>query len=125
MMAEAPNRSLMLGMRRGAMMCCPNCGARHLYRAYLKVRTCPVCGNANGRYPADDAPPYFTILIVGHLVVGPLLLFPWIWQWSIAAILAVIVPSLMILILALLPVVKGAVVGALWSLEARERPRRP
>ena len=118
-MAESAKRSMMLGMRRGAQLCCPNCGARDLYRAYLKVQTCRVCGNANGRYPADDAPPYFTILIVGHLVVGPLAAIPWIWRQSIGTILAIALPILLALILLLLPVVKGAVVGALWSLETR------
>lgn len=118
MMAEASKRSVVLGMRRGARMCCPNCGHRHLYRAYLKVQACKVCGNDNTRYPADDAPPYFTILIVGHMVVAPLLFLPWIWQGSIALILAIVLPVLLLLILVMLPIVKGAVVGALWAMEA-------
>ena len=124
-MVETSKRSLALGMRRGAMMCCPNCGARHLYRAYLKVQQCRVCGNDNAGYPADDAPPYFTILIVGHIVVAPLLFMSWLWQSSIAVILAIVLPVLMGLILVLLPIVKGAVVGVLWSLEAGERVKRP
>ena len=123
-MASAPlivaeKRSLITGMKRGAAMRCPNCGRGALYRKYLKVQACPACGNDNARYPADDAPPYFTILIVGHLVVAPLLFFPWIWQANTAVVLATVMPALLILTLALLPVVKGAVVGLHWALEVR------
>jgi uncharacterized protein (DUF983 family) len=117
----AEKRSSPTGMKRGAMMRCPNCGKGALYRKYLKVQACPACGNDNARYPADDAPPYFTILIVGHLVVAPLLFFPWIWQANTALVLATVMPALLILTLALLPVVKGAVVGLHWALEVRDQ----
>jgi uncharacterized protein (DUF983 family) len=117
----APKRSMMLGMRRGARMRCPNCGEGKLYRKYLKVQACPVCGNDNARYPADDAPPYFTILIVGHLVVAPLLVFPFIWQAPTWIVLLSTLPALAILTLLLLPVVKGAVVGAHWALQPRDQ----
>ena len=48
-------------------------GLRHgtLFRRYLKVAdNCPACGEELHHHRADDAPPYFTILIVGHFVVG-------------------------------------------------------
>ncbi|MEI9891641.1 MAG: DUF983 domain-containing protein [Caulobacteraceae bacterium] len=80
-----------------------------------------MCGNDNTVYPADDAPPYFTILIVGHLVVAPLLLFPWIWQANTTIVLATVMPVLLILTLTLLPVVKGAVVGLHWALQPRRQ----
>ncbi len=124
-LTDVSKRSLALGMRRGAMMRCPNCGEGHLYRAYLKVQACEACGNDNARYPADDAPPYFTILIVGHLVVAPLLFFPWIWQANTALVLATVLPALLALTLAFLPVVKGAVVGLQWSPEPREAVEQP
>ena len=117
----ADKRSAVLGMKRGAAFRCPNCGEGHLYRQYLKVQACDACGNDNTRYPADDAPPYFTILIVGHLVVGPLLFFPWIWQASTALVLATTLPALLILTLGFLPVVKGAVVGVQWAVGAERK----
>ena len=124
-LTDVPKRSLARGMRRGAMMRCPNCGEGRLYRAYLKVQACEACGNDNARYPADDAPPYFTILIVGHLVVAPLLFFSWIWQADTALVLATVLPALLLLTLAFLPIVKGAVVGAHWSLDPREAVEQP
>ncbi len=114
----AEKRSVLLGIKRGAAFRCPNCGRGHLYRKYLKVQACEGCGNDNTRYPADDAPPYFTILIVGHLVIGPLLFFPWIWQANTALVLATVLPALLVLTLAFLPVVKGAVVGVQWAIGA-------
>lgn len=117
--AEPSERSLMTGMKRGIALRCPHCGKGALYRKYLKVQACPVCGHDNARYPADDAPPYFTILIVGHLVVGPLLFLPWIWQGPTWLVVATLLPALLVLTLAFLPVVKGAVVGLHWALEPR------
>lgn len=118
-------RSWALGMKRGLRLRCPNCGEGKLFRKYLKVQDCPACGNENSRYPADDAPPYFTILIVGHLVVAPLLVFPWIWQAPTWIVLGSTLPALFILTLLTLPVVKGAVVGVLWSLRPREVVETP
>jgi uncharacterized protein (DUF983 family) len=116
----AEKRSVLLGMKRGAAMRCPNCGEGHLYRKYLKVQVCEACGNDNTRYPADDAPPYFTILIVGHLIVGPLLFFPWIWQANIWLVLGTVMPALLIATLLFLPVVKGAVIGVQWAIAPRD-----
>src|SRR5690606_19830749 len=69
--AERPmGRSL----RRGFLQRCPSCGTGKLFGAYLKpVHDCPSCGEAMHHQRADDAPPYFTMLIVGHLVVPVLL----------------------------------------------------
>ena len=117
----AEKRPLLTGVKRGAAMRCPNCGQGKLYRKYLKVQACPACGNDNARYPADDLPPYATILIVGHLVVAPLLFFPWIWQGNTAVVLATVLPALLILTLLFLPHVKGAAVGLLWALQPRHQ----
>ena len=110
-----PNR-LRTGIGRGATRRCPNCGQGRLFAGYLKVApTCADCGHPNGLYPADDAPPYFTILIVGHLVIAPMLAFSFIWTWPIAWVIGTVLPSLFVLTLALLPIVKGAVIGFHWA----------
>ena len=115
--------SAWLGLRRGAWGRCPNCGEGALFRAYLKIRPfCDICRHENGQYPADDAPPYFTILIVGHLVVAPLLAFRVIWTLPTGLLLAILLPALTGLILLFLPIVKGAVVGVLWALGDQPTP---
>lgn len=101
---------------RGFAMRCPACGKGRLFRAFLKVvDRCPHCGEELFHHQADDAPPYFTILIVGHVVV-PLMLtveleyLPPIWVHM------TLWPTLtLFLSLMLLPRIKGAVVGWQWA----------
>ena len=97
---------------------CPRCGEGRLFHAFLKVSdACPHCGEELHHQRADDAPPYFTILIVGH-VVGALMLMveemndaPPLW------IHAMIWPTLVVVLcLALLPRIKGALIGWQWAL---------
>ena len=110
------SRPRLAGMLRGLAARCPNCGKGKLFRAYLKpVDSCEVCAHELGRYRADDGPAYFTILIIGHLVVAPLLLFPWIWQASPWLTIPAAVIPLTALTLFLLPRIKGAFIGLLWS----------
>ena len=116
-----PPPSMLTGMKRGVRHRCPNCGEGRLYTRYLKVDLdCEVCGHDLARYPADDGPAYFTILIIGHLVVAPLLLFPFIWKMSPALVVPLTVLPLAGLTLMLLPRVKGAVIGALWAVGLRK-----
>ena len=112
------------GIVRGLKGRCPNCGEGRLYRAYLKVEpTCPACGHDLCRYRADDAPAYLTILIVGHLVVAPLLAFPFILSWPVWLVLGTTLPALAILTLVLLPRIKGAVIGLQWAQGVKGQPR--
>jgi uncharacterized protein (DUF983 family) len=107
---------VMTGMRRGFAGHCPQCGKGPLLHRYLKVVSpCRVCGHDNAQYPSDDAPPYFTILIVGHLVIAPLLLLP-VWRWPIGWVLGVTLPGVAALTLLLLPRVKGAIIGLMWAM---------
>ncbi len=109
--------SLALGLKRGLAERCPQCGQGKLYRSYLKIEpVCAACGHDLARYPADDGPAYFTILIVGHLVVAPLLLFPFIWRSDPIVVLPLTMIPLLALTLLLLPRIKGAFIGALWFL---------
>lgn len=117
---------MMIGLMRGLRHRCPECGEGRLYRSYLKVEpVCEACGHELGSYPADDGPAYFTILIVGHLVVAPLLFFPWIWEASPWITVPLTLASLATLTLLLLPRVKGAVIGALWAIRLRKAEDTP
>jgi uncharacterized protein (DUF983 family) len=118
--SNAQAASVLTGMKRGVLHRCPNCGEGRLYTRYLKVDIdCEVCGHDLARYPADDGPAYFTILIIGHLFVAPLLLFPFIWKMSPVLVVPLTVLPLAGLTLLLLPRVKGAVIGALWAIALR------
>ena len=116
-------RSFGDGLLRGLRGRCPNCGMGRLFGSYLKVEpACAQCGHDNGHYRADDAPPYFTILIVGHIFIAPMLVFPWIWQANPALVVGLTLPALAAVTLLLLPRVKGAVLGLHWAIDTRRRP---
>jgi uncharacterized protein (DUF983 family) len=112
-----PHRDVWLAMWHGLRQRCPNCGVGALYWRYLKVNdTCPHCGEELHHQRADDAPPYFTMIIVGHFVVGGVLALekafaPPSWVHSLIWLPLTLVASLW-----LLPRVKGALIGLQWAL---------
>jgi uncharacterized protein (DUF983 family) len=90
-----------------------------MFQTYLKVSpACPACGVDLARYPADDGPAYFTILIVGHLVIVPILFIPWVWQGPTLVTVPVTLSFLAVVTLGLLPIVKGAFIGHMAYLRA-------
>ena len=111
-------RDLGSAVRRGFIGRCPNCGKGRLFRAYLKVvDTCPVCGEDLHHQRADDAPPYITMLIVGHIVVAGVLAAEEAWPQSPMWLGAIVwIWLTFVLSLLLLPRVKGALVGYQWAL---------
>jgi uncharacterized protein (DUF983 family) len=102
---------------RGLMNRCPACGKTNLFAGYLRVvPACTNCGAPLGLARADDAPPYFTIVIVGHIVV-PLMLWMQKSYDPSAALLAVIfLPLTFFMALAFLRPVKGGTVGLMLKL---------
>ena len=114
---RTPRRDPWPAMVRGWRQLCPACGDGALYGNYLKVEpACSVCGQQLHHHRADDAPPYFTMLIVGHVIIGALLsveirFHPSMWVhallWG---------PATLLLSLWLLPRIKGALIGLQWAL---------
>ena len=115
MTTPAPSR--LAAMKRGFAHRCPSCGEGPLYRKYLKVvDACGVCGHELIKYRADDGPAYFTILLVGHLVIAPMLFVQWIWKAPVWLVLPLTLVPLAAVTLLLLPRVKGVLIGLLYSL---------
>ena len=110
-------RSAWTALLRGWSQRCPACGKGALYGKYLKVNdACATCGQELHHHRADDAPPYFTMLIVGHVIVGLVLAVevryhPDLWVhamlWG---------PATLLLSLWLLPRIKGALIGLQWAM---------
>jgi uncharacterized protein (DUF983 family) len=110
---------------RGLAHHCPCCGGGKLFRRYLKVEpTCPACGHALARYPADDGPAYLTILLVGHLFVGPLFLFPMVWESPLWISLPALLSGLTTVTLLALPRIKGGFIGLMYALQVSDRDER-
>jgi len=110
-------RPIFASMLRGAAHKCPACGVGAMFRRYLKVAdACPHCGEELHHHRADDAPAYFTIVIVGHIVVGLVLAVEIAYRPALWVHAALWLPLTVILTLVLLPMVKGALVGLQWAL---------
>ena len=112
-----PMPSFLQALGRGFAGRCPACGKSALFRGWLRVvATCPVCTAPAGSMRADDAPPYFTIFIVGHFVIALAVLLNMATQLSVAVQLAIFLPFTTLMSLALLRPVKGATVGLMLRL---------
>lgn len=105
-------------LKRGFTGTCPNCGKGRMFKSYLKVNeACPVCATPLHHHRADDAPPYFTLLVAGHIIGATLLIY-----LDFGPALSVLAQTLIwctlavVLSLTLLPVFKGGLIAYQWAL---------
>ena len=106
--------SAMLSGWRGR---CPNCGEGRMFRAFLKVADhCPACGEALHHQRTDDAPAYFVILIVGHVVVPIVLAVETVYAPAYWIHALLWLPLTLGMSLAILQPIKGALVGLQWAM---------
>jgi len=104
-----------LALKRGARGLCPCCGQGKLFQGYLKlVPECSACHARLGDIRADDAPPYFTIVIVGHILAPLLLAVEKAYEPPIWVHMAIWLPLFTLACIAFLRPIKGATVG--WML---------
>lgn len=116
MSEKEQDRNVWQGFLRGLRGRCPACGDAKLFSAYLKVNSkCLQCAHDLSQYRADDGPAYFTILIVGHALIAPLLLVEAVRTWPIEIISSLMVGGIIMATALLLPRVKGAFVGVQWA----------
>ena len=114
---QAGKRGLPQALRNGARQRCPACGIGNLYGKFLKIKeTCDSCGEALHHQRADDAPAYFTIVVVAHIVVAGILATERAFQPETWLQLAIWLPLTAILSLLLLPRIKGMLVALQWAL---------
>lgn len=112
-----PERNLWQAMKLGAFNRCPNCGEGSLFSSFVKTHDhCSHCGEAFHHHRADDLPAYLVILIVGHIVVGAFMGVEATSSLSLWQHLAIWIPVTVIMSLAMLRPIKGAVVGLQWAL---------
>ncbi|KQN74136.1 DUF983 domain-containing protein [Devosia sp. BK] len=110
------NRSVGQAMWRGALCRCPHCGQGKMFRAYLKVADqCNVCGEELSHHRADDFPPYIAITIVGHIIIFLMLHMDMTYHVQPITYLLTMIPLSIVLCLALLPPIKGSIVGLQWA----------
>jgi uncharacterized protein (DUF983 family) len=88
-----------------------------MFNGYLRViAECPNCHAPLGLARADDAPPYFTIIVVGHIVIPSMLILERTVAPPLWVDMALWLPLTLVLALALLRPIKGATVGLMLKL---------
>ncbi len=117
--ADVKRPSTPTAIIRGALGRCPRCGQGRLLHRYIKmVDHCSVCGEPYGHYRTDDAAPWLTILVVGHLTVPIILISEMNFQPPMTLALAIYLPLIVGLTLFLLPRCKGIMAAVLWAMKA-------
>lgn len=97
---------------------CPCCGQGKLFRSYLKqVEHCSVCGEEYGQIRADDAAPWLTLIVLGHVFLPVIFLFNWDWMplWVAMVSMSALVMALGLVIL---PRAKALFIAILWQTKA-------
>ncbi|MCB1448172.1 MAG: DUF983 domain-containing protein [Rhizobiaceae bacterium] len=113
---QSDKRDIAKAMKRGWFCRCPNCGEGKLFRAFLKpVDHCAVCNEDYTHQRADDLPAYLSIVIVGHIVIGGFMMTDMVWTLSNWTHLAIWTPITVLLALATIQPIKGAVIGLQWA----------
>ena len=103
---------LWVAVRRGLGNRCPFCGVGKVFSGYLTVtRECSHCHAPLGLLRADDAPPYFTIFLAGHILVPIVLWVEKTYEPPMWLHMVVWLPLFAIVCTLLLRPIKGAVVG--------------
>ncbi|MDE1974383.1 MAG: DUF983 domain-containing protein [Hyphomicrobiales bacterium] len=104
---------------RGALGRCPRCGQGRLLHHYIKlVDRCSACGQPYGHFRTDDAAPWLTILVVGHMTVPIVLISEKNFQLPMWLALAIYLPLIAGLAAIMLPRCKGVLAALMWALKA-------
>ena len=104
---SADKRPVWRSLGLGLSGLCPHCGSGALFSSYLEVVY---------HHRADEAPPYFTMFLIGHVVLPLALIAEHLWHPTILVHLSLWVPLAIIMTVMILPKVKGAVVALQWAL---------
>ena len=100
---------------RGIRGKCPRCGEGALFARWLKPHgNCPACAQDWSHQRADDFPAYISILLTGHLLAPFIIALVSDFALGTGALIAIIVPTALMLMLGLLQPAKGAVIAAQW-----------
>jgi uncharacterized protein (DUF983 family) len=106
-------------IRRALFGRCPDCGLGKLFASYLKqVDCCANCGEPYGHIRSDDAAPWLTILIVGHIVIPLAFVFEKQAFWPNWVSMTVWPALAFALTLVVLPRAKGVILSVIWATRA-------
>ena len=115
-MAENAFVSWPQALWRGFLRRCPHCGVGYLFQGYLTPRPkCSHCDLVFEILNADDGPAYISMGLVCLFVVPFFFIAQALYEPPFWLALLISLPLTLGIILGLLPLVKGAFMGALWK----------
>jgi uncharacterized protein (DUF983 family) len=82
------------------------------------VDCCDVCGELYAHFRTDDAAPWLTILVVGHMTVPIILLCELHFQFPLWIAYAIYLPLIVGVTAVMLPRCKGAIAAVMWATKA-------
>lgn len=114
--SQADERPARPAVLNGLRSRCPKCGTGKLFDRFLHVADhCPHCDEELYHHRADDGPAYLTILIVAHIIGFVIHLIWVVWRPDPLLMATILSLGAVGLSLALLPPMKGLMVGIQWS----------
>jgi uncharacterized protein (DUF983 family) len=100
---------------RGVCGLCPHCGKGKIFKTYITPNAaCAVCHEDLSGIRADDAPPWLTILITGHIIAPVILYFAKHEFLPEALEMTIIMVTALLSVLLILPRSKGLFIAAIW-----------
>lgn len=116
MMQDSSDTSWPLALMHGFFRCCPRCGRGALFQGYLTPKSrCVTCHLDFTSLKADDGPAYITMGLVCLLIVPFFFIMQAVYEPPLEVSLAISLPSTLLIILGLLPLIKGAFMAAIWK----------
>jgi uncharacterized protein (DUF983 family) len=113
-------------LSRGLIGRCPACGKTHLFAGFLRVvSACSNCHAPLGSARADDAPPYFVVLITGHIIIPAMLLTQKLANPTNLTLSLIFLPLTAALAIGLLRPVKGGVLGVMVTMGLLDQTPQP
>ena len=108
-------KSVWRAVARGLRGRCPRCGQRRLFRAFLKpVDRCRRCEQDWTLQRADDFPAYVSLFLTGHVMAPIAIHLARDQSISVATVMAIVLPLVLLLALGLLQPAKGAIIAVQW-----------
>jgi uncharacterized protein (DUF983 family) len=65
---------------------------------------------------SDDLPPYLTIFVIGHVILGGYMLTDLVWPLPMWLTFAIWAPATLLSALLIIQPIKGGVIGLQWAL---------
>ena len=113
---QGAERATWPAMKLGMAGKCPSCGEGKLFKKFTTINdACPSCGLNIDGHRADDAPPYVTIMIVGHVAIPIALMVERVYAPSLTLQLIFWSIVMIAMSLWLLPVAKGTLINLQWA----------